>query len=161
MANINIREVRIEDSVKLIELLVSLTQEKPPVALELEPLIMKGIRWIEPFLDQKAGFFVVAEDDDKIIGFCYLAIPKWYKPIAYIAIAIKDDYRRKDISSQMFYHVAEWASEKHLSYIIADIWSWNSKSLNFFRKLGFREKSRFEEKFKGIEKEKVRMVMQL
>jgi ribosomal protein S18 acetylase RimI-like enzyme len=157
----SIREVRIEDTVKLIELLVKLTREKPPVALELEPLIMKGLRWVEPFLDQKAGFFVVAEEGDNIIGFCYVAIPKWYKPITYIAIAVDEDYRRKDIGGQMLYHVAEWSSKKHLEYIIADVWEWNLKSLKFFRKHGFYEKSRFEDKFKGKEEEKVRLAMKL
>ena len=55
----------------------------------------------------------------------------------------------------MFYHVAEWVSARHLEYIIADVWSWNLHSLNFFKELGFIEKSRFQDKFKGKEEEKV------
>jgi RimJ/RimL family protein N-acetyltransferase len=158
---IKIREVRIEDTAKLIELLVRLTQEKPPVALELEPLIMKRERWVEPFLNQKIGFFVVAEEDGMIIGFCYVAIPKWYKPVTYIAISVDKDYRRKDIGGQMLYNVAEWAASQHLEYIIADVWDWNLKSLNFFKKHGFIEKSGFQDKFKGKEEEKIRLVMKV
>jgi N-acetylglutamate synthase-like GNAT family acetyltransferase len=158
---INVREVRIEDTVKLIELLVELTKEKPPVALELSPLIMKGERWVEPFLDQKAGFFVVAEMNGNIVGFCYVAIPKWYKPVTYIAIAVSKDYRRKDVGAQLLFHVAEWASKKHLEYMIADVWDWNEGSLNFFKKHGFKEKLKFQDKFKGKQEKKVRLVMKL
>jgi RimJ/RimL family protein N-acetyltransferase len=158
---IKIREVMIEDTVKLIELLIKLIHEKPPIALELESLVMKGARWVEPFLNQKVGFFIVAEDDDKIIGFCYLATPKLVNPVAHIAIAVDKDYRRKNTGSQMFNHVAKWAFNTHLKYIIADVWNWNPKSLNFFKKLSFGEKLRFRDKFKGIPEEKVRMVLEL
>lgn len=156
-----IRQIRVEDAEGFKNLLSSLVNESPPVALELEPLIMKGREWIASFPSGEQGYFIVAEDKGRIIGFCYLAVPKFFNPVAYIGIAVAKEYRQKDIGSTMFYHVAEWAAAQHLQYIIADIWSWNLKSLKFFEKLGFVEKTRFKDKFKGSEKEKVRLVKKL
>jgi RimJ/RimL family protein N-acetyltransferase len=156
-----IRKVKTEDILQLIELLVDFVKEIPPVALELEPLVMKGERWITPFLKTNSGRLVVADNNGKIVGFCYAIIPKYYKPIAYIGIAVSKEYRKKDIGSQMFYNIAEWTSKKHLQYIIADIWEWNTKSIKFFEKVGFIEKERFNDKFRGDEKCKVRYIMKL
>ena len=158
---ITIREITLNDTEQLKALLTRLVHEKPPVALELEPLIMKGKEWIAQFPTGELGHFIVAEDNKHIIGFCYLAVPVFYKPMAYIGIAIDKDYRTKEIGSRMFYHVAEWALQNQLMYIIADTWHWNFKALKFFEKLGFVEKSRFTDKFKGTEEEKVRLVKRL
>jgi len=158
---VKIRKVKISDWEELKRLLEGVVNEIPPVALELEPLIMKGSRWLADFPKGEAGLFVVAEDKGKIVGFCYLAIPKFYRPVAYIGVVVAKDHRKKDIASQMFYHVAEWAAAQHLEYIIADIWNWNLKSLKFFEKMDFIEKTRFMDKFKGEEEEKVRLVKKL
>jgi RimJ/RimL family protein N-acetyltransferase len=157
----NIREAKIEDWEQLRQLLVNLTREDPPVALELESLTMKEKNWLADFPKGKSGFFSVAEDDNKIIGFCYLAIPKFYKPVAYIGIALEKKYRKKDIGTEMFYHVAGWAAAENLMYIIADVWEWNKGSIKFFKNLGFLEKSSFEDKFKGELKEKIRLIKKL
>jgi RimJ/RimL family protein N-acetyltransferase len=176
-----IRQAKAEDWDKLKQLLINLTHEDPPVAIELEPLIMKEKNWIADFPKGKLGFFTVAEDTNenkssdtplnkknkefednpKIIGFCYLAVPTFYKPIAYIGIALDKEYRKKDIGTEMFYHVAGWAAAENISYIIADIWNWNESSIKFFESLGFEEKSRFKDKFKGELKDKVRLVKKL
>lgn len=155
---VKIREIKVEDWEELKDLLEDLVEEKPPVALELEPLIQKGKQWIAQFPRGELGHFIVAEEKGKIIGFCYLAVPQFYKPIAYIGISVRKKYRHHDIGSQMFYEVASWAASERLQYIIADVWHWNLKSLKFFESLGFVEKERFKAKFKGEEQEKVRLV---
>jgi RimJ/RimL family protein N-acetyltransferase len=156
-----VRDITVEDIEKFRELLIRLVNEKPPVALELEPLIMKGKEWIAKFPKGDMGCFIVAEGNDKFIGFCYVAVQKFYNPVAYIGIAVDKEHRRKDIGESMFYHVAEWAAARHLQYIVADVWSWNLSSIRFFKRLGFEAKSRFKEKFKGEEKEKIRLVLKL
>jgi len=158
---IKIRKADVDDWEKMRELLKKIVNEVPPVALELEPLIMKSKEWIAQFPTQEQGYFVIAEINNKIVGFCYLAVPKFYKPVAYIGIAVEKEYRKKEIGSQLFYHVVEWASSQHLDYIIADVWSWNFKSLKFFEKLGFIEKTKFKDKFRGAEQEKVRLVKKI
>jgi L-amino acid N-acyltransferase YncA len=158
---VKIREVKVSDWDDLRGLLEYLIHEKPPVALELEPLIQKGDQWIKQFPKENMGYFVVAEKNEKIVGFCYIALQKFYKPIAYIGIAVAKSVRHQDIGTMLFYEVASWASSKRIHYIVADIWHWNKGSLNFFESLGFLEKERFVAKFKGVEEEKVRLVKKL
>lgn len=158
---IKIRTVKVSDWEEIKGLLESVVHEIPPVAIELEPLIMKGKRWLRDFPTGEAGTFVVADVNNKIVAFCYLAVPKFYRPVAYIGVVVAKEHRKGDIGSQLFYHVAEWAASQHLEYIIADVWSWNLKSLKFFEKLDFIEKTRFKDKFKGGEEEKVRLVKKL
>lgn len=157
----NIRKIKPEDWKELQKMLLKTINENPPVALELEPLILKTKDWIRRFPKEEQGIFIVVEEKDKIIGFCYLVVPKFYRPIAYIGIAVDKKHRKKDIASQMFYHVARWAVSQHLQYIIADVWSWNLGSIKFFFKLGFVEKSRFLDKFKGKMEEKSRLVKKI
>jgi RimJ/RimL family protein N-acetyltransferase len=158
---IKLRTVKISDWDKLKNLLQDLIEEKPPVAIELEPLLMKGDLWLAQFPKGKLGHFIVATYQGTIVGFCYVAVPIYYRPIAYIGIAIKKNYRKTGIGSQMFYEVAQWAAGNDIQYIIADVWEWNEKSLKFFEHLGFTEKSRFDEKFNGELKKKVRMVRRI
>jgi RimJ/RimL family protein N-acetyltransferase len=154
----NIRKARPEDWEELKVMLRELVAEEPPVALELEPLIDKQGNWIANFPKGNLGFFTVAEFEGKIVGFCYLAVQKFYSPVAYIGIALNKEFRRKNLGSEMFYHVAGWASAEKLQYIVADIWVWNTNSIKFFKNLGFEEKSIFKDKFKGEEKDKARLV---
>jgi RimJ/RimL family protein N-acetyltransferase len=158
---VKIREVNISDWDDLRGLLEYLVHERPPVALELEPLLQKGDEWIRQFPRGKLGFFVVAEYKGKIIGFCYLATPQYYKPVAYIGIAVAKSERRSNVGSMLFYEVASWAATMCLQYIIADIWHWNVKSIRFFENLGFVKKELFKDKFKGEEQDKVRLVRNL
>jgi RimJ/RimL family protein N-acetyltransferase len=158
---LKIRKVKISDWDDLKKLIEDLTNERPPVALELHALLQKGEDWIRQFPKGDLGYFVVAERNKKIIAFCYLAVPQYYKPIAYIGIAVSKKHRKEDLGSMLFYEVASWAAMERLQFIIADIWSWNSASLKFFKNLGFEEKSRFEDKFQGEIKQKLRLVRKL
>jgi RimJ/RimL family protein N-acetyltransferase len=143
---------------KLQELLDELVHEKPPVALELEPLIMKGREWIAQFPKGKLGYFVVAVVNQVIVGFCYGAVPTYYKPVAYIGIALGKKHRRQNIGAQLYYEIAQWAVGKEIQYLIADVWSWNAHSIKFFEHLGFVEKSRYKDKYQGELRMKVRMI---
>jgi RimJ/RimL family protein N-acetyltransferase len=158
---VKIREVKVSDWEKLQNLLYDLVNEEPPVALELQPLIMKGKQWIAQFPKGNLGYFLIAEEDECIVAFCYVAVPQYYKPIAFIGIAVQKSHRHLELGSQMFYEVASWAVSEHLQYLVADIWDWNFKSVKFFEKLGFEEKERFTEKFKGEERQKIRVVKKL
>jgi L-amino acid N-acyltransferase YncA len=159
---LEVRELNYSDWKKITELLKEVVLEDPPVALELEPLIMKTEQWVRSFpKSSKQGYFIVMQHNDKIVAFCYLVVPKFYKPIAYIGVVVTKKYRREDIGSQLFYNCAEWASGNHLQYLIADIWAWNKKSIKFFENLGFVEKELFLDNFKGEQKEKVRLVKKL
>jgi N-acetylglutamate synthase-like GNAT family acetyltransferase len=113
---VKIRKIKVSDWEKLKEMLIDLVEEKPPVALELEPLIHKGNQWITQFPKENLGIFLVAEKDGKIVGFCYLAVPQYYKPIAYIGVAVDKKHRHFHIGSQLFYEVASWAVSEHLQY---------------------------------------------
>jgi RimJ/RimL family protein N-acetyltransferase len=158
---VKIREVNISDWDDLRGLLEYLVHERPPVALELEPLLQKGEEWIRQFPKGNLGYFVVAETKGTIVGFCYVAVPQFYKPVAYIGIAVAKSHRGNDIGSMLFYEVASWAAIARLQYLIADIWNWNHKSLKFFEKLGFVEKEKFSAKFKGKDEDKIRLVKKL
>jgi RimJ/RimL family protein N-acetyltransferase len=158
---VKIRTVRISDWDNLRGLLEYLVHEKPPVALELEALLHKGEDWIRLFPKGKLGYFVVAEEGDTIVGFCYLAVPQFYKPIAYIGIAVAKSHRRCDVGTMLFYEVASWAATERLQYLFADIWVWNDTSIHFFEKLGFVEKEKFMANFKGEEKEKIRLIKKM
>jgi RimJ/RimL family protein N-acetyltransferase len=158
---IKLREIHISDWDNLKELLIDLVNEEPPVALELEPLIMKGPEWIRMFPKGDLGYFVVATNNKKVVGFCYVAVPVYYRPVAFIGIGVSKNFRRDGVGSQMFYEVAQWAVKEHLQYLLADIWSWNQSSISFFEHLGFVERERYPEKFKDKESSKVRMVKKI
>jgi RimJ/RimL family protein N-acetyltransferase len=158
---VRIREVNGSDWNKLKDLLRDLVEEKPPVALELEPLIMKGKEWLEQFPKGNLGHFLVAEDKGKIVAFCYVAVPKFYQPIAYVGICVRKRYRHHDLGTKMFYEAALWAAGENLEYIIADVWNWNEGSIRFFTKLGFTKKTEFKDKFKGKLETKIRLVKKI
>jgi len=160
MENISIRNVKEKDWAKVLHLLETLVHENPPVALELEALLLRTEEWIRNFPQETQGIFVVAEQtiEQNIIGFCYLAQPNFKYGEAFIGIAVGKAFRDNNIASQMFYRVAEWASGTGINYIFADIWEWNNSSIKFFESLDFKEIERFDDKFRGEIKTKVRLI---
>jgi len=161
--NIVVRNVGIADWARLVRLLKQLIHEKPPVALELEPLLFRTEEWIERFPGEDSGIFVVAENitENNIVGFCYLAKPSYRLAEAFIGIAVDKAYRRQNVGSMLFFRVAEWAARANLRLIITDVWDWNNESLDFFKKHGFRETEHFDAKFRGETRGKVRLVKEI
>lgn len=163
MENIVIRNVKVRDWAKIVRLLKELLHEQPPVALELESMISRTEEWIERFPVEGQGIFVVAEDISKqaIVGFCYLVKPSYRKGEAFIGIAVEKGFRKHDIGSMLFYHIAEWAVSSGIQYIISDIWDWNTLSLNFFKTLGFKQTEHFDDKYHGETKGKIRLIKEI
>lgn len=151
---------------KLKELLLSLDQETLPTTLDLEWALRhkdSWQKWFLGFFDQavvshdSAAFFL-AEDEGAVVGFCYVVVPKLRLLVGSVGIAVFRDYRRRKVGSALLGESVKWAASAKLRVLTADVWSFNEASLAFFNANGFFEEKRWLEDFKGVKKEKVRLI---
>lgn len=153
-----IRNVRTNDLKGIHKLLEDLIKERPPVALELEGLLTKDKKWLKSFPRGSSGVFLVAEYKGEIIGFCYVAIPKFRILTGFVGIAVDKNHRKGGLGTKILQQVIDWAEISRLKYVIADTWNWNKGAQKFFQKNSFKKMGVFEDKFKGKIKKKVRLI---
>ena len=86
--------------------------------------------------DQSAGFVLVSLRNDYVEG-CST------KPVCYIeGIFVKSEYRKKGIAQSLVAKAIEWGKEKKCTEIASDAEITNTVSIEFHKRIGFREINR-------------------
>lgn len=79
---------------------------------------------------------MVAEDDDRVVGFMIYELQK--SRIHVLNFAVADDYRRRGVGSQMIAKLISKLSSQRRSRLILEIRETNLPAQLFFRENGFR-----------------------
>ena len=90
------------------------------------------------------GYF----DDEQLVGVVY--VHRRDEHIYYIDdIVVTNEYRNKGIGSALLQYVEELAVKENIDSIELDVWSFNSKAIQFYEKNHFTPKTiRYEKKMK-------------
>lgn len=85
----------------------------------------------------------------KYIAFIHLTIRSDYvegsshSPTAYIeGLFVKEDFRHRGFSKQLVKHAEEWSKEKKCTQLASDTELTNLSSIDFHKKVGFKEVNR-------------------
>lgn len=160
-----IRLAAANDVDKLKKLLQLLSQETPPIALDLGWALdaeQSYQRWFyasfNPTVSRDSGAMFLATQKTSILGFCYIIVPKPRFLVGHVGIAVEKPHRGKGVGSELLTEATKFSNSMRLRALIADIWSENKPSLAFFKQNGFHEEKKWLENFKGTQQEKVRLV---
>ena len=96
-------------------------------AYELDDLIR-----MYTYLSKHGDLFYI-EYDDKLIGDCAIFDDNM------VALVLDKDYRGKGLGSLVLKNLIDYAKDKGLRYLKAEIYDFNEPSLNLFSKFDFKE----------------------
>ncbi|MCX7785870.1 MAG: GNAT family N-acetyltransferase [candidate division WOR-3 bacterium] len=153
--SVNIREAT-EKDVKQIckiarQVLNIVTQHRPEFLGRLVEL-QKIDRFYLNALKEKNSAVLVAEKQNKIIGYAYITIER--KPddliaIPYLSInelVVDEKYRGQGIGTSLMKRIFQWAKRKKLKVLQLAVWEFNQKTIKFYQKFGFKTIMRKMEK---------------
>lgn len=134
MTPITIRNVRIEDCPRLLELIRELAEyEKAPheVTVTLEQFTDAG------FGESPVWKGFVAVDGDQIIGFAlyYIRYSTWKGCRMYLEdLLVTESYRGKGIGKMLFDKLLEEARAQNYNGMVWQVLEWNEPAINFYKK---------------------------
>ncbi|WP_106460378.1 GNAT family N-acetyltransferase [Anaerococcus sp. Marseille-P3915] len=116
---------------------VSLAWYKDPLTVKMVDGVQKAYELDDlirmySYLSKHGDLFYI-EYDDKLIGDCAIFDDSM------VALVLDKDYRGKGLGSLVLKSLIDYAKDKGLRYLKAEIYDFNEPSLNLFSKFGFKE----------------------
>ena len=92
---------------------------------------------IEEEMNNMLASFLVAKEDEKIVGFamCWFIMDECHIG----NIAVHPDYRKKGIASKLLDELLKGCKEHGTNYILLEVRSSNASAQNLYKKYGFKE----------------------
>lgn len=107
--------------------------------------------WIEHTLNQDSSLILVAEDQEKIVGF--LDFHSGHKRrIAHtgtFSMSVSRDYQGGGIGKALLEALIDWAVQhQRIEKISLEVFSSNNQAIELYRKMGFTQESRLQKQIK-------------
>ncbi len=92
---------------------------------------------IEEEMNNMLAEFLVAKEDEKVIGFamCWFIMDECHIG----NVAVHPDYRRQEIATQLINSLLEKCKEHGTNYLLLEVRISNEPAQNLYRKLGFND----------------------
>ena len=116
---------------KLIKELADFENAKDQVTITLEDLEKDG------FGEHPWYWFLVAEEDDKIVGlsFYWIRYSTWKGKFLFLEdFVIKQEYRRHGVGSKLFEETIKICKKLSLNGMIWQVLDWNTPAIDFYKK---------------------------
>ena len=132
---INIREAKKEDCIKMMELIRELAvYERAPeeVTVSFEHFVESG------FGPSPVWFAIVAEVEKTVVGFAlyYIRYSTWKGQRMYLEdILVTESFRGKSIGRKLFDELIEICRAKKYSGMVWQVLNWNEPAINFYKKI--------------------------
>ncbi|WP_425445439.1 N-acetyltransferase family protein [Virgibacillus ndiopensis] len=137
-----IREVGVDEAEQLLELTKRVDSESAYMLYEpgeRRLTVDKQQKMIEVFKNEQNSTILVAEQDNRLIGYLFAVGGKVQrkKHVAYLVIGILSDYRGKCVGTALFSEADKWARKKGLSRLELTVVVKNEAGLALYKKAGF------------------------
>ena len=132
---INIRDAKKEDCIKMMELIRELAvYERAPeeVTVSFEHFVESG------FGPSPVWFAIVAEVEKTVVGFAlyYIRYSTWKGQRMYLEdILVTESFRGKSIGRKLFDELIEICRAKKYSGMVWQVLNWNEPAINFYKKI--------------------------
>ena len=92
---------------------------------------------IEEEMNNMLSKFIVAKDDEKVVGFamCWFIMDECHIG----NIAVQPEYRNQGIATQLLDNLLEDCKEHGTNYLMLEVRVSNKPAINLYKKLGFEE----------------------
>lgn len=103
--------------------------------------------YIYEFFDSESKYVFVSINNGKIVG--YAMIDLMIKPetpyrrslkfVEIVEIGVLENYRDGGIGTELINFIKDFAKEKGFNQLKLDVWNFNKKAMNFYKKNGFED----------------------
>jgi len=138
---VEIREGSVEEASLLLEELNRYERKLDPF---LKPMNADEIkRYLEKKVKRGKTRILVAEENGEVVGVAVCEVMKWktttFQNLVYVHdLFVKKEHRGRGIGKALLKEVEKWARKMEANVVVVDVYT-NNPSLNFYRKLGFKE----------------------
>lgn len=92
----------------------------------------------EAYIGSVDTLFLVAEKENRVIGFSSISLEKWNNSTWVNQIVVAPKFRRKGYASKMITKMIVWAKKKDARVVLVESQIGNVAATNFYIKNGFR-----------------------
>lgn len=135
-----IRIAKIADAEVIMAQNISLAKESENIVLKPE-VVLSGVKAL--ISDKKKGFYLVAEEDESIVGQVMITI-EWSdwrnKPIWWVqSVYVRKDWRKKDVFTYMLNYIRQKASKQGVAFLRLYVHKNNRPALSVYEKTGWEQ----------------------
>ena len=145
---INIRKANIQDAAWIEELYTELEQDAvfyQPEHFVLSPIGSRS-QQLETILNSDSQIMLVAEDDEKVIGFAHVVLSKakafsCLKPQSNIYLqdlVVSSNYRSRGIGTKLLEAAKAYGRENKVDFFRTQVFPMNKAGLRFYERNGFK-----------------------
>ena len=146
---INIRKANTNDAAQIEELYTELEQDAvfyQPEHFVLSPIGSRS-QQLETILNSDSQIMLVAEDDEKVIGFAHVVLSKakafsCLKPQSNIYLqdlVVTSSYRSKGIGTKLLEAAKAYGRENKVDFFRTQVFPMNKAGLRFYERNGFKQ----------------------
>ena len=146
---ISIRKANIQDAARIEELYTELEQDAvfyQPEHFVFSPAGSRSAQ-LETILNSDSQIMLVAEDDEKVIGFAHVVLSKakafsCLKPQSNIYLqdlVVTSSYRSKGIGTQLLEVAKTYGRENKVDFFRTQVFPMNKDGLRFYERNGFKQ----------------------
>jgi ribosomal-protein-alanine N-acetyltransferase len=82
-------------------------------------------------------FMSVAEDGNKIVGYCGVFVPAPGVEADILTVAVLPDYRRQGIAKEFMRQIEEWSQQRQASAMMLEVELSNESAIKLYESLGY------------------------
>ena len=146
---INIRKANTNDAAQIEELYTELEQDAvfyQPEHFVLSPIGSRS-QQLETILNSDSQIMLVAEDDEKVIGFAHVVLSRakafsCLKPQSNIYLqdlVVTSSYRSKGIGTKLLEAAKAYGRENKVDFFRTQVFPMNKAGLRFYERNGFKQ----------------------
>ena len=138
--NMKIRTAKIGDAEAIAAQNISLAKESENIVLKPET-VLEGVKAL--LSDKKKGFYLVAEENDTIVGQLMITV-EWSdwrnKPIWWVqSVYVQKEWRKKGVFTQLLDYIRQKARKQGVAFLRLYAHKNNRPALQVYEKIGWKQ----------------------
>ena len=85
----------------------------------------------------KTRFMLVAESENRIVGYCAIFLPGATAAADVLTVAVLPEYRRQGIAKEFMRQIEEWSKERGASAMMLEVEHTNESAIELYKSLGY------------------------
>ncbi len=138
--NMKIRTAKIGDAEAITAQNISLAKESENIILKPET-VLAGVKTL--LFDKKKGFYLVAEENDTIVGQLMITV-EWSdwrnKPIWWVqSVYVQKEWRKRGVFTQLLDYIQQKAHKQGVAFLRLYAHKNNRSALQVYEKIGWKQ----------------------